>query len=453
LADPQTPDFRVVQKVLQSSLLRVLFFITLSILEPFLELLGRLANVLADLDVDVLLASLGAPGLENLLRAEFVVIDFHEDRRHLSDELGLVIADKAFDTTKESLLVLLRGDHLLEHGRTGVNLLDNLVGEESLGDDSESAVFVLNAELLGLQEDLDIVELIDATLFSSSVEDPLAKNVVIGTALFTLGLDDQGALQVVRKLLGTSPHGFLGGVNVPLDFLGLLLFDVLGTLLDLTGELVITASLNLEVAVGLIIICAVAGAAAVWGRGFTFGLGFLASTTVGLLGRLVLLALLGLILQDEGSQLKAGVDVGDLAASLAVKRDVTILDVDIGFGVLALLAENELGDEAIEVVLQLASIVGAVDDPAVVIGVGVGLSPELEAKVLDDVSRRAGQGIGNTAQIDNDGLDAVALAFDLGLDALHLVTVEGVGDIATNVDGSHDDGLEVVDWGEILLLI
>lgn len=35
----------------------------------------------------------------------------------------------------------------------------------------------------------------------------------------------------------------------------------------------------------------------------------------------------------------------------------------------------------------------------------------------------------NIAQIDDDGLDTIALAFNLGLETLHLVTVEAVGDI------------------------
>lgn len=83
---------------------------------------------------------------------------------------------------------------------------------------------------------------------------------------------------------------------------------------------------------------------------------------------------------------------------------------------------------------------GTVDDPTVIVGARVGLSSEFETKVLDDVSRGAGERLSHAAQVDNDGLDAVALAFDLGLDALHLVAVEGVGDIAANVDGSHGDG-------------
>lgn len=35
----------------------------------------------------------------------------------------------------------------------------------------------------------------------------------------------------------------------------------------------------------------------------------------------------------------------------------------------------------------------------------------------------------NIAQVDNDSLDTVTLAFDLGLEALHLVAVEGILDI------------------------
>ena len=39
------------------------------------------------------------------------------------------------------------------------------------------------------------------------------------------------------------------------------------------------------------------------------------------------------------------------------------------------------------------------------------------------------QRLSNTAEIDDDGLDTVAFAFDLGQEALHLVAIERVGDI------------------------
>lgn len=43
----------------------------------------------------------------------------------------------------------------------------------------------------------------------------------------------------------------------------------------------------------------------------------------------------------------------------------------------------------------------------------------------------------NAAQIDNNRLDTVTFALDLGLEPLHLVAVEGIGNIAANVNGSH----------------
>lgn len=56
----------------------------------------------------------------------------------------------------------------------------------------------------------------------------------------------------------------------------------------------------------------------------------------------------------------------------------------------------------------------------------------------DDVTgRRSGQRVGNAGQVGNNGFDTVALALNLRLKALHLVAVEGVGDIARNVDGRH----------------
>jgi hypothetical protein len=128
------------------------------------------------------------------------------------------------------------------------------------------------------------------------------------------------------------------------------------------------------------------------------------------------------------------IGVGGVTTSLAVEDDIAILDVDNGFGVLAVLAENELVDEAVEVVLQLGSLVGTVDNPAVVLGVDVGLGAKFEAKVFDDIVRWAGQLVGNVVEVDDDGLDTVALALDLGLDLLHLVTVEGILDVATDVD-------------------
>ena len=124
---------------------------------------------------------------------------------------------------------------------------------------------------------------------------------------------------------------------------------------------------------------------------------------------------------------------------------MTIFDDNVGLRVLALLAEHELVDEAVKVILQLGAVMSTIDDPAVIRGVNVGLSTELETKVLDDVGTRTGKRLSNTAQVDNNSLDTVALAFDLGLDLFHLITIEGVRDVAANIDESHDCGI-AINW-------
>ena len=48
---------------------------------------------------------------------------------------------------------------------------------------------------------------------------------------------------------------------------------------------------------------------------------------------------------------------------------------------------------------------------------------------LEPTRRRAAQRCGNTAQVDDDSLDAVPFSFDFGLETLHLVAIEGVRDI------------------------
>jgi hypothetical protein len=66
---------------------------------------------------------------------------------------------------------------------------------------------------------------------------------------------------------------------------------------------------------------------------------------------------------------------------------VSVFDIDVGLRVLAQLAENEPVDEAIEVVLEFSGFMRAVDNPAVVGRIGVGLRTKLEAEVLDDVCK------------------------------------------------------------------
>lgn len=84
----------------------------------------------------------------------------------------------------------------------------------------------------------------------------------------------------------------------------------------------------------------------------------------------------------------AYVNLAALTASLAVQQDAPVLDVDLGLGVLARFAENKSGDEAIQRILELACIMGSIDDPTIVLWVGIGLSAEFEAEVFDHIGRR-----------------------------------------------------------------
>lgn len=363
-----------------------LLLLALGVIKPLEELSSRLANLLASGQVDILLASFAAPSLENLLRDKIVVVVLHEDGRHLRDEVRLVVADEALSATQESLFVLLGRDHLLQHGGARINLLDHVVIEDGLGKDGEGPVLALDAELLSLEVDLYILYLADAALGLGRLLNPATELIVCVRSISTLIIitDNKGTLEVIRKILGTGLNSLLRGVNRPLNLLGLDLFDVLGLSVDAAGELIITASLKFKIAV----LFAVVGAA-ITVAAATSILNFLAvrflGPAFGLLGGLVLLALLRLVLQDEGAELEAEVYISALTTSLAVKEDAAILDVDLGLRVLALLAEDELGDEAVQVVLELGGLVSAVDDPTVVAGVVVGLSAELEAEVLDDI--------------------------------------------------------------------
>ena len=50
-------------------------------------------------------------------------------------------------------------------------------------------------------------------------------------------------------------------------------------------------------------------------------------------------------------------------------------------------------------------------------------------KAASLTSWRTAQGLRNAAEIDNDSFDAISFALDLGLQALHFVSIEGIGDI------------------------
>jgi len=102
-------------KRLRGNLFRV-FVITLSFGEPGEESLSRLANLLADRKLDILLASLRTPFGDDLFWEKFFIVQDQEDLRSLVVETGVLLApetDEAFYTSKEGLLMLLRiANHL-----------------------------------------------------------------------------------------------------------------------------------------------------------------------------------------------------------------------------------------------------------------------------------------------------------------------------------------------------
>ena len=101
---------------LKSLLFVILFLvIALGLFEPLEENLSRLADLLAGLDIDVFLAGLGAPFLENFFGEEIIVVAGEEDLGGLVEEIGVLLAaesNEAFDASKEGLLVLLGGTNL-----------------------------------------------------------------------------------------------------------------------------------------------------------------------------------------------------------------------------------------------------------------------------------------------------------------------------------------------------
>lgn len=432
-------DSKPVNRPVHHLLLVLLALIlALGILEPLQEGLGGLADLLAGRDVHVFLAGLCAPCLEGFLRHEVVLVVAKEDGRDLCDQGRVVLPDKPLGTAQEGLLVALGSDHLLQEKSAVLDLLGDLFIEDALRKHGTGLVLGFDAELLGLHVDVDVADLGDTTLFSGGVDNPTAQ-LFVGrrtvSPLVVAVLKDQRALEVRGEILGTSLDSLLRHINSPFVVLDLRLsLDGLG----LAGQLVIAAGLERFVAVLVTTLGSVAVSRAA--LMVTVSGVLLLRLTASLLVLLVLLPSLGVVADNEGAQLQTGVDIGTLTAGLAVQGDLVILDVDIGLRVLAFLAEHKLGDEPVKVVLKLPGVVRTVDDPTVISRLGVGLSTELEAEILDDVRRGATEGLGDRVQVDNDGLDTVALALDLGLQALHLVTVEGIGDIPTNVDGSHGDG-------------
>lgn len=335
--------------------------------------------------------------------------------------------------------------YLLEHAGTLRDLRHDVVVEDSLSKNTKGAVLGLNAKLLRLDVDVDVFNIGDTTFLLSSSDDPAAE-LIIGRVPSTLSVlivivsKAQFLLEVIWKLLLTSLHGFSRHIDGPLILLILFgVVDVDGTILDATSELIITASFDGHVS---ILVGAILGVAVGWAfLSILLGLAVLLGLASSSLSLLVLLWLLWLVLENKATELQAEVNIRALTTGLAIKDDSSVLDHSLGLWVLALLAKHKSGDETIEIVLELGRLVSTVDDPAVIGRVGVGLSTQFETEVLDDIRAGSCQGLGNTAQVHNDRLDAITLALNLGLDFLHLIAVEGVADIATYVDGGHICGL------------
>lgn len=276
--------------------------------------------------------------------------------------------------------------YLLEHRSAAVNLFDNVLVEDGLSQDGERLVLVRNAKLLRLEIDVNVVDLGDAALLFGGLLDPITElRIDIGSFAILVLFDNESTFEVFGKFLGTSFDSLFRGVDGPFDLLGILdLIDLLGFSIDTASKLVVAASLKFTIAVFFrVVAVAVVGTGAITGS--ILGLSLLFSLALGLLGSLVLLSLLWLVLKNERAELQTKVNFRALTASFAVKKDASIFDVYVGLGVLALLAKNELLDEAIKMVLKFGGIMGAVDDPTVISRIRVGLCSELETEKLDDI--------------------------------------------------------------------
>lgn len=130
-----------------------------------------------------------------------------------------------------------------------------------------------------------------------------------------------------------------------------------------------------------------------------------------------------------------------ITAGLATLRDGQLLRVDhqLGLGIIAGRAENVLSNEPVKEILQFGGVVRTVYNESFVFEIELGLCAELAAKVLGRVCGRSADGFGDVHHVHDDGLDAVTLALDFGLDPRHFVTVKRIADGAVNVDAPHGD--------------
>ena len=68
--------------------------------------------------------------------------------------------------------------------------------------------------------------------------------------------------------------------------------------------------------------------------------------------------------------------------SFAIGQNDALLDAQNGFGILALLAQNEFLNETVQHILELGRIVRTVDDVTFVLEIELSLSAQFAAEVL-----------------------------------------------------------------------
>ena len=93
------------------------------------------------------------------------------------------------------------------------------------------------------------------------------------------------------------------------------------------------------------------------------------------------------VLDNEGGQLVAHVDVRGVATSLAFEEDALFPHFDDCLGIAAAVALHILLDEELENFRELLGIVSAVDDGGACLLVEVGLRAKLAAKVLEGICK------------------------------------------------------------------
>lgn len=375
-------SFRLLSVLLVLVLIIVLllFRFVISLLEPLQERLGGPADLLRYLDFNVFLACLGSPGCNSLLTGELVFEVRHKDARDSIDELGVLGTDEALGSTEEGFLVTVRSDHLLEETAVLLDLalLDDITVEEGLSEDLEGAVLLFDAEFNSLLIDLDVVD--RAVVLLLLRDNPLSENVVGGVLALILALNNEGLLEVVGEILSTRLDGLLGHVNRPV----VILEDTVAAVMrrkflrlspDALGEFVVGTTVDAHV-------LRILGARVLRGA-------FTLLALLSFAGRLALLLPLGRVLDNVAGQFVAEINIGTLTTCLAVAGDMAVLaDDQVGLGVLALAAKNELVYEAVKGVLKLGGVVVSVDDVTVVRRVGGDLSAQLETEKLDNIWER-----------------------------------------------------------------